>query len=105
MFISSQLAQIAYTDSVQKLVVGFIFLALTCLALIVGLYAWWKHHKHPHEETWFLSGLVSALLGVFCLIISLVFLANVWTWVGINHPALLAAKQQIAAAHRPRPLL
>lgn len=104
MHISAQLTQIAYTDALQHLVTGFVLLGIFGLALLVAGLAWRKYRKDAAEEWLFVS--VMALFvatSMFC--VSLFFLANIWNWVGIQHPALLAAKQQIAAAHQPRPLL
>lgn len=103
--ISPQLTQIAYTDALQNLLVGFIFLAVALILLGVAIYAWSKHHKQPDRELWSISGVIFSLVAATFFVLSLLFLCNLWNWVGINHPTLLAAKQQIAREHRPRPLL
>lgn len=105
MQISSQLVQIAYTDALQNLLIGFFFLIISLIALVVALYAWRKHRQRPDSEPWFLSGALSSLVAATFFATSLLFLGNLWNWVGINHPELLAAKQQITREHRPRPLL
>lgn len=103
--ISSQLVQIAFMDALQHLLVGFLLLAISLMALAVAVYAWWKHRQQPDNDLWSLSGLISAIIAAAFFALSLLFLANLWNWVGISHPSLLAAKQQIAREHRPRPLL
>ena len=103
--ISSQLTQIAYMDALQHLLIGFLLLAISLMALAVALNAWRQHRRQPDNDLWSLSGLISAIIAAAFFALSLLFLANLWNWVGISHPALLAAKQQIARAHRPRPLL
>lgn len=105
MSISPQLTQIAYLDALQHLLIGFLLLAISLIALAFALYAWWKHREQPESEPWFLSGALSSLVAATFFALSLWFLGNLWNWVGISHPALLAAKQQIAREHRPRPLL
>lgn len=105
MLISPQLTQIAYVDALQHLLVGCIFLAVALIALGVAIYAYRKYSKEPDNERWPLSCFISGLVAVTVFALSLLFLCNLWNWVGISHPALLAAKQQIARAHRPRPLL
>ncbi|PKY11025.1 hypothetical protein B1757_06860 [Acidithiobacillus marinus] len=103
--ISHQLTQIAYMDALQHLLIGFLLLAISLLALAVALYAWWKHRQQPENDLWSLSWAISSIIAAAFFALSLLFLANLWNWVGINHPSLLAAKQQISRAQRPRPLL
>lgn len=105
MSISPQLTQIAYVDALQLLLVGCIFLVVAFIALGVAIYAWRKYRKEPDNELWSLSCFISGLVTATVFALSLLFLCNIWNWVGISHPALLAAKQQITRAHRPRPLL
>lgn len=105
MQISSQLTQIAYMDALQHLLVGFIFLAIALISLGLALYAWSQYRKQPDNDRWSLSGFISALVAATFFALSLLFLCNLWNWVGICHPKLLAAKQQISREHRPRPLL
>lgn len=38
---------------------------------------------------WSLSGFISALVATTFFALSLLFLANLWNWVGINHPAFV----------------
>lgn len=104
MQISAQLAQIAYTDALQNLIIGFVLLSIVVLALSAAGFTWWKHRRHPGAEEWFVATVIALLFATLSFCLSLLFLANLWNWVGIQHPALLAAKQQIATAHRPRPL-
>lgn len=105
MHISAQLAQIAYFDAIQNLVVGFILLGIVFLALLIARLSWRKHRRHPETEEWPIVSTIGIFVATVSFFLSLFFLANLWNWVGIQYPALLAAKQQIAAAHRPRPLL
>ncbi|MBU2739876.1 hypothetical protein [Acidithiobacillus concretivorus] len=105
MHISAQLAQIAYTDALQHLVTGFVLLGIVGLALLVAGFAWRKYRSHPYTEEWAFVSVIALLVATAGIFLTLFFLANIWNWVGIQDPALLAAKQQIAEAHRPRPLL
>ncbi len=105
MHISHQLAQIAYTDALQHLITGFILLAIVVLALLVAGLAWRKYRRYPDTDIWAMVSVIALLVAAVGVFLTLLFLGNIWNWVGIQHPALLAAKQQIAAAHRPRPLL
>jgi uncharacterized membrane protein len=105
MHISAQLAQIAYTDALQHLIIGFVLLGIAVLALLVAGFTWRKYRKYPDTDEWAFVSVIALLIATVGVFLTLFFLANLWNWVGIQHPALLAAKQQIAAAHRPRPLL
>ncbi len=103
MEISVTLAQIAYIDALQNLIVGFTLLGLALILFLVAWRIWRWHRKHQGEEV------ILVFLGLFMggalLACSLIFLANIWNWQGISHPALYAAHEQIEAQNRPRPIL
>ncbi|WP_414039216.1 hypothetical protein ACJU26_08255 [Acidithiobacillus sp. M4-SHS-6] len=105
MKISTELVKVAYIDATQKLITGFTLLALALVTLAIAVFLWWRFRTKADSELPTLIIFIGLLVTLAFAAISLLYLLNIWNWVGISHPALFAAHQQMEIQDRSRPLL
>jgi hypothetical protein len=105
MNLSVKSAQVAYIDALQNLIIGFSLSGLSLLLLLVAGLVWYRYRGNPDSENATLFTALTTFIGGTLLLVSLLFVGNIWNWVGLYHPALFAAHQKIEVQNRPRPLL
>lgn len=105
MKISTELVKVAYINATQNLVTGFTLLALSLVTLAIAGFLWWRFRTKKDSDLSTLIIFIGLLVTLAFVAISLMYLLNIWNWVGISHPALFAAHQQMEIKDRSRPLL
>lgn len=83
--------------AMQDLVTGFAFAAGALIALSaawISLRRLWKMNAYDDGvEAFVAASVISVLLGLLTVPTAIVYLTNVFAWVGLNHPEIyLAAK-------------